>query len=113
MADISAFGRRSVVARVDQGRQLVLQPVSTPSEPGFRPADEKYDVEATIGQGGVGEVMLVQDRDLQRQIAMKVLRDEMANDATHRMQFVAEAQATSQLELPGSPPVHGIGSHRR
>jgi len=109
MADISAFGRRSVVARVDQGGQLVLQPVSTLSDQGFSPADEKYDVEASIGQGGMGEVLLVQDRDLQRQVAMKVLREEMAGDVAHRLRFVAEAQATSQLEHPGIPPVHDIG----
>jgi serine/threonine-protein kinase len=57
----------------------------------------------------MGEVLLVADKDLRRQIAMKVLRGEIAKSAEHRVKFVAEAQATSQLEHPGIPPVHDIG----
>jgi len=112
MADMSAFGRQSVVARVGAGGELETRSGEAAARAGdgaFVPAAEKYDVEATIGQGGMGEVMLVQDRDLQRQVAMKVLRESMAKDAAHRLRFVAEAQATSQLEHPGIPPVHDIG----
>ncbi len=75
---------------------------------GFAPSREKYVVEAPIGRGGMGEVFLVTDQDLRRQVAMKILRE----DVTGREQwlhFVGEAQATSQLEHPGIPPVHDIG----
>ncbi len=75
----------------------------------FTPADEKYDVAGSIGHGGMGEVLLVEDRDLRRQAAMKILRDDWAGQPAHRLKFVAEAQATSQLEHPGIPPVHDIG----
>ena len=79
-------------------------------DPGeFAPADEKYVVEGRIGAGGMGEVLLVEDRDLRRLVAMKVLRPELVDAAAHRARFVAEAQATSQLEHPGIPPVHDVG----
>jgi serine/threonine protein kinase len=110
MADAGAFGRMSVVAWAGGAGEL-----ETRAEPGgapgaaFVPAAEKYEVEASIGRGGMGEVMLVADRDLKRQVAMKVLKDEMAKSAAHRLRFVAEAQATSQLEHPGILPVHDIG----
>ncbi|MCK6458529.1 MAG: SUMF1/EgtB/PvdO family nonheme iron enzyme [Planctomycetes bacterium] len=74
----------------------------------FVPAKEKFVVEAPIGSGGMGEVFLVTDQDLRRQVAMKILRAD-AKDREMRLQFIAEAQATSQLEHPGIPPVHDLG----
>ncbi len=92
------LGRRSVIRWAEQG-----------GGEEFRPAEEKYAVEAPIGRGGMGEVFLVTDQDLQRQVAMKVLRSEGAQSREAKLHFVAEAQATSQLEHPGIPPVHDIG----
>ena len=40
----------------------------------FTPAEEKYEIEGRIGGGGMGEVLLVGDKDLRRQIAMKSVR---------------------------------------
>src|SRR5438128_408303 len=71
--------------------------------------DEKYDVRAALGRGGMGEVLLVEDRDLHRHVAMKVLLPEPAADREARLHFLAEAQTTSQLEHPGIPPVHDLG----
>ncbi len=96
-----AFGRRSVVGEIGGDGAAATG--------GFAPAAEKYGVLGPIGQGGMGEVLLVQDRDLRRDVAMKVLRSELADQAAMRRKFVAEAQATSQLEHPGIPPVHDIG----
>ena len=101
MDDLGGFGRRSV--------ELTAGEAEVGDSGEFVPAEEKYDVEGTIGSGGMGEVLLVADRDLKRQIAMKVLRAEIAKSREQRLKFVAEAQATSQLEHPGIPPVHDIG----
>lgn len=73
------------------------------------PAPERFAVEGVIGRGGMGEILLVHDQDLRRQVAMKVLLPGGADDQESRLQFVAEAQATSQLEHPGIPPVHDFG----
>ncbi len=75
---------------------------------GFRPPD-KYLVEGAIGRGGMGEVLLVTDRDLRRQVAMKVLLGGASAGEESQLHFVAEAQTTSQLEHPGIPPVHDMG----
>ena len=98
-----AFGRESVLARFS-GEGGV-----GPKGRAFAPATEKYVIEGKVGSGGMREVMLATDRDLRRQVAMKVLRAEAGGDSESRLQFVAEAQATSQLEHPGIPPVHDIG----
>ncbi len=85
MADQSAFGRMSVVMRVGDGGGSA--PAATET---FTPAAEKYEITGSVGHGGMGEVLLVEDKDLRRQIAMKVLRPEMASSATHRLKFVTD-----------------------
>ena len=89
-----------------------LLPEPADGAPAPRPSPSntgKYEVAATLGKGGMGEVLLVRDRDLGREVAMKVMKGALAGVEEHRARFVAEAQATSQLEHPGIPPVHDIG----
>jgi len=66
----------------------------------FQPAQQKYAIGAPIGKGGMGEVFLATDRDLRRQVAMKLLRKDVGGGRDQLLHFVAEAQATSQLEHP-------------
>jgi len=108
------FGRRSIVARIATQDGVGPADAATQAMPGspggeFAPAEEKYALVGPIGAGGMGEVLLVQDRDLLRDVAMKVLRAEYAEHPAMKRKFLAEAQATSQLEHPGIPPVHDIG----
>lgn len=72
---------------------------------GFSPAKEKYAIEAPIGRGGMSEVFLVTDQDLRRQVAMKILREDVSG-REQWLHFVGEAQATSQLEHPGPGDDH-------
>ncbi len=95
------LGRESILRRASHG--------GASTGTAFVPAKEKYAVEGSIGRGGMGEILLVTDHDLRRQVAMKVMLRDPAEDDDARLQFVAEAQATSQLEHPGIPPVHDIG----
>ncbi len=98
------------MGQIDLRRGSVLGPAESGCEDGEGNGDApKYAIEASIGQGGMGEVFLVEDRDLGRQVAMKVLRRDRIMDEHARVHFVAEAQATSQLEHPGVPPVHDLG----
>ena len=87
MADGWDLARRSVLAGAKVGGAAVGKE--------FEPAVEKYSIEGPIGRGGMGEILLVTDHDLCRQVAMKVLLPEVAGDADSRLHFVAEAQATS------------------
>jgi serine/threonine protein kinase/formylglycine-generating enzyme required for sulfatase activity len=68
----------------------------------------RYDDLGLLGVGGMGEVRRVRDRDLNRVLAMKILRRDGA-DVSGVARFVEEAQATSQLQHPGIPPVHELG----
>lgn len=108
------FGRRSVAARIDSetaGAADEHAGAASGRADGSagESATEKYEFLNEIGAGGMGRVTLVHDRDLRRDVAMKVIHPDRATDAASRRRFVAEAQATAQLEHPGIPPVHDIG----
>ncbi|MHC4924884.1 MAG: serine/threonine protein kinase, partial [Planctomycetota bacterium] len=104
MAGPGNFGRQSVMTQVERG-----EGAAAPAGAGAGSSMEKYEIEASIGMGGMGEVMVVHDNDLRRQIAMKVMKTDLSASDLHRKKFIAEAQATSQLEHPGIPPVHDMG----
>ena len=68
----------------------------------------KYSVIERIAMGGMGSVYLVEDTELRRKVALKVLSlpDESEN-LTHRL--TREAQIIASLEHPGIVPVHDVG----
>ena len=69
----------------------------------------RYEVRAPLGAGGMGEVYVAYDHDLDREIAIKVLRDGATDsDRVHR--FVQEAKAASALNHPNVAHVYEIGS---
>jgi eukaryotic-like serine/threonine-protein kinase len=75
--------------------------------------DTKYEVVGKLGQGGVGEVLKVIDRDLKREVAMKMLLPRAAETEDSLIRFIEEAQATGQLEHPNIVPVHDLGLDRQ
>src|SRR6185437_5688631 len=74
--------------------------------------DERYELRDVLGQGSFGTVYLAFDRQLGRQVAIKVLHlmPAMAQDfARIRGRLVREAQALSSLSHPGLVQVYRLG----
>jgi formylglycine-generating enzyme required for sulfatase activity/dienelactone hydrolase len=69
----------------------------------------RYEVRALLGTGGMGEVYRAYDHDLERDVAIKVLREGADGDRLRR--FVQEAKAASGLHHPNVAHVYEIGSH--
>ncbi len=68
----------------------------------------RYELVEKIGQGGMGAVFLVRDRELERLVALKVLNTP-GMDAQFGQRMVREARILARLEHPGVVPVHDVG----
>ena len=67
----------------------------------------KYEAVRELDRGGMGVVWLVRDRELEREVAMKVVSVESASLLAPRMR--QEARILARLEHPGIVPVHDVG----
>ena len=68
----------------------------------------RYVLEELLGQGAVGEVWRARDRELDRIVAVKVIRDRIADPKLARG-FLGEARIAGRLQHPGLTVVHDIG----
>ncbi|MEW1957247.1 Stk1 family PASTA domain-containing Ser/Thr kinase [Kineococcus sp. NPDC059986] len=66
-----------------------------------RRLDGRYLVLGRVGRGGMGIVYRAEDERLDRAVALKVLRADLAHDATARSRFVREAKSAARLTHPG------------
>src|SRR5262249_46500227 len=62
-------------------------------------------------RGGLGEVLVARDEELQREVALKQIQDNYADDQESRTRFLMEAEITGGLEHPGIVPVYGLGQY--
>jgi serine/threonine-protein kinase len=69
----------------------------------------RYELGEEIARGGMGTVLLARDPALNRDLAVKVLRADLANRPEMVRRFLEEAQITAQLPHPGIVPVHELG----
>jgi serine/threonine-protein kinase len=88
-------------------------PAPGPSPGGSGPASSgsRFLTIRSHKAGGLGEVFLAWDRELGRQVALKEIRADHADDEGLRARFLREAEINGNLEHPGIVPVHGMGLH--
>ena len=70
-----------------------------------------YEILSPLGKGGMGEVYRARDTRLDREVAIKVLPAEFAQDADRLRRFEQEAMATSSLNHPNILTVYDFGTH--
>jgi len=68
-----------------------------------------YRIVRRLGAGGMGEVFLAQDTQLERPVALKVMSAELAKDPNQRKRFRTEAKAASGLAHPHICVIHEVG----
>ena len=70
---------------------------------------ERYQIQRVIGGGGMANVYLARDIILDRDVAIKVLRPEFANDPEFIERFDREAQAATSLAHPNIVNIYDVG----
>ena len=74
-----------------------------------RALGRQYRVVRLVGRGGFAEVYEVVDSDLQRRLAVKVLRSDLPWTAATISRFKQEARAIARLNHPNTVPIHFVG----
>ena len=101
----AAFAARSAESEADRApSDAVLG-----ERKGFEREKSEYRVLGEIARGGMGVVLRVRDDDLRRDLAIKVLRDDLAENEATLARFVEEAQIGGQLQHPGIVPIYELG----
>jgi len=73
-------------------------------------AGSRFSILRPHARGGLGQISVALDSELHREVALKELRPERADDPDSRARFLLEAEITGSLEHPGVVPVYGLGS---
>jgi len=67
-----------------------------------------YTIEEPIGKGGMGEVYRARDTRLGRDVAIKVLPEELSRDKERKERFEREARLLAQINHPNIATLHGL-----
>ena len=76
---------------------------------GFADDSRRYRLDSRIATGGMGEVWRATDTLLDREVAVKLLKTEYADNPTFRVRFESEAQHAASLHHPNIATVYDVG----
>jgi serine/threonine protein kinase len=79
-----------------------------PEPPAARP---RFRILRPHAKGGLGEVFVAHDDELNRPVALKEIQTRHAGNRDSRGRFLLEAEITGRLEHPGIVPVYGLGTY--
>src|SRR5215216_1874402 len=70
----------------------------------------RYQIRSLLGAGGMGEVYLAHDPQLERNVAVKILPPDVTSNQGRMRRFIQEAKTASALNHPNIITIHEIGS---
>ena len=98
-ADVSGAGTGASTSSVDVVRERLARVV-----------EGKYRIERLLGKGGMGAVFLAHDLTLEREVAIKVLPPDVAQDEQVVRRFHQEAKTAAKLDHPNIIPIYRVES---
>lgn len=70
---------------------------------------ERFEIVTALARGGLGEVFVARDKQLNRDVALKQILERYVSDPSVHERFLVEAEITGRLEHPGVVPVYALG----
>jgi serine/threonine-protein kinase len=86
-------------------RTVTYAAVSTPGD------GARFRLLRPHARGGLGAVFVALDQELHREVALKQILEQHADDPSSRTRFILEAEITGGLEHPGIVPVYSLGTY--
>jgi serine/threonine protein kinase len=105
--DVHASLARVAAAREEPTDSHATRSVSA----GTASRGSRFRIIRPHARGGIGEVFVARDEELNREVALKEMQSRHAENPASRARFVLEAEITGGLEHPGIVPVYGLGRH--
>jgi serine/threonine protein kinase len=102
---LSHVGSATIIADADPDRTASYAVGAATSD------GQRFRVLRPHARGGLGAVFVALDTELHREVALKQILDQHADDPTSRHRFLLEAEVTGGLEHPGIVPVYGLGTY--
>jgi eukaryotic-like serine/threonine-protein kinase len=104
-ATLAGVGSRSAGQNGDRDAdQTTTYSVGTTTSDG-----QRFRALRPYAHGGLGTVVVALDTELHREVALKQMHHQHADDPGSRARFLLEAEVTGGLEHPGIVPVYGLG----
>ncbi len=97
--------------KADVRGKLFGPPASNGAPPAERARIGRFTVLRTLGEGGMGVVYAARDEELERVVAIKLLRDDGGDSEGERRRLLREAKALARLSHPAVVTVHDVGVH--
>ncbi|HTQ95913.1 MAG TPA: serine/threonine-protein kinase, partial [Candidatus Acidoferrum sp.] len=88
---------------------LLYNPCTMPLDSGTKLGP--YEIQSSLGSGGMGEVYRAKDTRLDRSVAIKILPAHLSSDPARKQRFEREAKTISGLNHPNICTLHDVGSH--
>jgi serine/threonine protein kinase len=94
---------------LDRNAHLLIRRCMMDHSVGRSPAPLDYALKDKIGEGGSGLVFAACQKTLDREVAIKVIRPEIAQDPAVKALFLSEAALTGDLDHPNIVPIYDLG----
>lgn len=109
-ATCSIVERSQPIADTESGASTVVSNSQTPTcdRANLRSVG-RYVVVRHLAKGGMGDVSVALDTELDREVALKEIQQRYVSDESRRSRFLLEATVTGKLEHPGIVPVYSVG----
>ncbi|HZZ80887.1 MAG TPA: serine/threonine-protein kinase, partial [Gemmataceae bacterium] len=110
-ADLADLGDIQVAATLTHVAEMPAKPAPTRAAGAQTSAGGRFRILRPHAKGGLGQVYVAEDQELNRRVALKEIQDRHADNPESRARFMIEAEITGALEHPGIVPVYGLGQY--